>query len=221
MRILILNQYFRPDQAASAHRLTDLAEDLARDHEVIALVGRPSYNQTPDGPAAAASAPPPDIRIRYVPSTSFARYRHGPRLLNYLTYLGGTLAMGLTGPRPDVIVAATDPPLISVVAALISRLRGVPFVHLLWDVQPDVAIAAGLIGPGPVPRLLARLNRAAIRRATVVVPPTEAMAETAIALGVEAASVHTLRTGRISTSSACGPSAIRSASRTDWPTASW
>ncbi len=192
MRILILNQYFRPDQAASAHRLTDLAEDLARDHEVIALVGRPSYNQTPDGPAAAASAPPPDIRIRYVPSTSFARYRHGPRLLNYLTYLGGTLAMGLTGPRPDVIVAATDPPLISVVAALISRLRGVPFVHLLWDVQPDVAIAAGLIGPGPVPRLLARLNRAAIRRATVVVPPTEAMAETAIALGVEAASVHTL-----------------------------
>ena len=189
MRILILNQYFRPDQAASAHRLTDLAEDLARDHEVIALVGRPSYNQTPDAPAAS---PPLDIRIRYVPSTSFARYRSWPRVLNYLTYLCGTLAMGLTGPRPDVIVAATDPPLVSVVAAWISQLRGVPFVHLLWDVQPDVAIAAGLMGPGPVPRLLARLNRAAIRRATVVVPPTEAMAETAVALGVRASRVHTV-----------------------------
>ena len=190
MRILILNQYFRPDQAASAHRLTDLAEDLARDHEVIALVGRPSYNQTPDDPST--SAPSPNIRIRYVPSTSFARYRSWQRVLNYLTYLGGTLALGLTGPRPDVIVAATDPPMVSVVAAWISRLRGVPFVHLLWDVQPDVAIAAGLIPPGPVPRLLARLNRAAIRRAAVVVPPTRAMADTAIALGVQAARVHTI-----------------------------
>ena len=167
MRILILNQYFRPDQAASAHRLTDLAEDLARDHDIIALVGRPSYNHAPDGTAtaAAAIAPPPDISVRYVPSTSFARYRSWQRVLNYLTYLGGALAMGMTAPRPDVIVAATDPPMVSVVAAIISRLRRVPFVHLLWDVQPDVAIAAGLLGPGPVPRLLAWLNRAAIRQA--------------------------------------------------------
>jgi colanic acid biosynthesis glycosyl transferase WcaI len=194
VRILILNQYFRPDQAASAHRLTDLAEDLARDHDVIALVGRPSYNQAPDraADAAAPAAPHPHIRVRYVPSTSFARYRRWPRIVNYLTYLGGALAMGLVAPRPDVIVAATDPPLVSVVAAWISRLRRVPFVHLLWDVQPDVAIAAGLIGPGLVPRLLARLNRAAIRRATIVVPPTEAMAATAIALGVRAARVHTV-----------------------------
>src|SRR6187455_2979499 len=91
VRILILNQYFRPDQAASAHRLTDLAEDLARDHEIIALVGRPSYNHAADGTTTpvAPIAPSPDIRIRYVPSTSFARYRRWPRVFNYLTYLGG------------------------------------------------------------------------------------------------------------------------------------
>jgi glycosyltransferase involved in cell wall biosynthesis len=190
VRILILNQYFRPDQAASAHRLTDLAEDLAREHDVTALVGRPSYNQATDGPMPAG--PNPAIVVRYVASTSFARYRRWPRILNYLTYLFGALCMGMIVRRPDVIVAATDPPLISVVAATISRLRRVPFVHLLWDVQPDVAIAAGLIGPGPLPRLLARLNRAAIRRATVVVPPTQAMADTAIALGVRADRVHTV-----------------------------
>ena len=196
MRILILNQYFRPDQAASAHRLTDLAEDLAHDHEVIALVGRPSYSHAAAESATAATvasvAPQPDIRIRYVPSTSFARYRSWQRALNHLTYLGGALAMGLVAPRPDVIVAATDPPLVGVVAALISRVRRVPFVHLLWDVHPDVAIAAGLIGPGPVPRLVAWLNRAAIRRATVVVPPTEAMAATAVALGVPEECVRTV-----------------------------
>ncbi len=194
MRILILNQYFRPDQAASAHRLTDLAEDLARDHEIIALVGRPSYNHAADGTTTpvAPIAPSPDIRIRYVPSTSFARYRRWPRVFNYLTYLGGALAMGLTAQRPDVIVAATDPPMVGVVAAIISRLRRVPFVHLLWDVQPDVAIAAGLLGAGPVPRLLSWLNRAAIRQAAVVVPPTEAMAATAVALGVPEGSVLTV-----------------------------
>jgi glycosyltransferase involved in cell wall biosynthesis len=190
VRILILNQYFRPDQAASAHRLTDLAEDLAREHEVTALVGRPSYNQVTDG--AAPAGPSPAITIRYVPSTSFARYRRGPRVLNYLSYLAGALCLALTARRPDVIIAATDPPLISVVAAIVSRIRRVPFVHLLWDVQPDVAIAAGLIGPGPVPRLLARLNRAAIRRAAVVVPPTQAMARTAVALGVRPDRVHTV-----------------------------
>jgi glycosyltransferase involved in cell wall biosynthesis len=138
------------------------------------------------------AGPDPAITVRYVPSTSFARYRRWPRVLNYLTYLGGALIMGLTAQRPDVIVAATDPPMLGVVAAAIGHLRRVPFVHLLWDVQPDVAIAAGLLGPGLLPRLLARLNRAAIRRATLVIPPTEAMAETAIALGVRRDRVHTV-----------------------------
>jgi len=190
VRILILNQYFRPDQSASAHRLTDLAEDLACEHEVTAVVGRPSYNQSTDD--AVEGTPSAAVEVRYVASTSFSRNRRWPRLINYLTYLAGSLMLGLIVRRPDVIVAATDPPLISVVAASISRLRRIPFVHLLWDVQPEVAIAAGLLGPGPLPRLLARLNRAAIRRAIVVIPPTKAMAATAIALGVRPERIQTV-----------------------------
>ena len=91
-----------------------------------------------------------------------------------------------------MIVAATDPPLVSVVAAWISQLRGVPFVHLLWDVQPDVAIAAGLMGPRPRAAAAGAAQSRRDQARPVVVPPTEAMAETAVALGVQASRVHTV-----------------------------
>jgi colanic acid biosynthesis glycosyl transferase WcaI len=191
VRILVLNEYFRPDQAASAQRITDLAEDLAHDHEVIAIAGRPSYNLLAHA-AAVDGVAPRTVEVRHVPSTSFARYRPWRRAANYLTYLSGALVSGLWVDRPDLVIAATDPPLIGGVGWLISRVRRVPFVHIVWDVQPDVALAAGLIRDGWLTRTLASLNRVALTRATCVIAPTAEIARSVVQLGVRADRVHTI-----------------------------
>lgn len=182
VRILIVNQYFRPDQAASAQRLTDLAEDLAREHEVTVIAARPSYSVS--GSDEAPRTPLRGLTVRRVPATAFARVRTWQRLLNYLTYLVSASLAGVFLPRVDLLVAATDPPLLSVVGLWLGRIHRAPFVHLMWDVQPDMSVAAGLIPRGWLARALSRLNRLAVTRATAVVVPTAAMGRTAVALGV-------------------------------------
>jgi len=191
VRILVLNQYFRPDQAASAQRITDLAEDLSAHHEVTVLAGRPSYSAAPElsGPTDKR---PSTLRVHYVPSTTFVRYRTWKRVLNYVSYLTSSLIVGLMQPRHDVLVVASDPPLLSLIGLWLSRVHRAPFVHLMWDVQPEVAVSAGLLRYGWLSRMMSSLNRHAIRCADLVIVPTTAIGRTAVELGVPADRVHTL-----------------------------
>ena len=184
MRILVLNQYFDPDVAASAQRLTDLAEDLAAHHDVTVIAGRPSYN-----PALHVGTPrprPDRLRVRRVLSTAFHRQHSLGRILNYLTYLGGALLLGLTSPKPDVVITATDPPLAGVVGRWVSVLRRVPFIYLLWDVHPQLARAAGLMRPGFAMSAIDALSRHALRHASIVIAPTGNMKESAVSAGAPA-----------------------------------
>lgn len=181
MRILIINQYFEPDAAASAQRLTELAEDLALEHHVLVLAGRPSYD-----PIVAADRERPRprrLRVRRVLSTTLRRQHAIGRVLNYVTYLFSALALGLLCGRPHLIITATDPPLVGVVGLVISAVRRTPFVHLLWDIHPQVAIAAGLLRRGGLAAVVDRLNRRVLQSAASVVVPTEAMKESAIRAG--------------------------------------
>jgi colanic acid biosynthesis glycosyl transferase WcaI len=180
MRILVFNQYFSPDVAASAQRMTELLEDLATDFEVTIVAGRPSY--APVGGDDRGNRPA-RLRVIRVPSTSFPRYRPWQRIANYVSYLIAASVVGLTRPRPDIVVAGTDPPFAAAAAWLVSRRFGVPFVYLLWDVQPQAALAAGLMPDGHLARAMRRATSFLVARAAGVVTPTAAMAATAIELG--------------------------------------
>ncbi len=86
--------------------------------------------------------------------------------VDYLTfYLSAAWRLWrLVGPG-DVVIAKTDPPLISVVAAAVCRLRGARQVNWLQDLFPEVAQAfvggRRRLGFG----LLARLRDASLRMA--------------------------------------------------------
>jgi colanic acid biosynthesis glycosyl transferase WcaI len=135
MRILFVNQYYPPDVSATAYLLGELSEDLARNHEVWVTAGRPSYN--PEG----GTYQPRGVRLQRVWSTGFDRKRILGRLLNYGTFVLTSLIRTLRLPRPDVVVAMTDPPFIGLIGLLVARYRRVPFVYVCHDIFPEVAIA--------------------------------------------------------------------------------
>jgi colanic acid biosynthesis glycosyl transferase WcaI len=145
VRILILNQYFHPDSAATAQLLTELCEDLAVRHEVHVVAGRPSYNPSERVPSRGMISHERHggVRVSRVWSTTFDRSSMAGRLANYGTYLGSSLAGALTVPRPDVVIALTDPPPVGLIGLLVARLRGVPFVLVTQDIFPEVAIQLG------------------------------------------------------------------------------
>jgi colanic acid biosynthesis glycosyl transferase WcaI len=145
MRVLFINQYFPPDASATAYLLGELSEDLARQHEVWVVAGRPSYN--PEG----SSFVPKGVHTVRSWSTTFARAGMIGRLCNYATYVLSSAFESLRVPRPDVVVAMTDPPVVGLVGLLAARRHRAPFVYVCQDIFPDVGVALKRIdGPAAV-----------------------------------------------------------------------
>jgi glycosyltransferase involved in cell wall biosynthesis len=177
-RVVFVNRYVHPDHSATSQILSDLAGSLAASGFDVWLVGS---RQRYDDPAA--SLPRDDqagpIRIRRVGGTRFGRARLLGRAIDYLSFYVavGWALLGLLR-RGDVVVAKTDPPLLSVVVALAARLNGARLVNWLQDVFPEVAVALGEPRiPGPIARVLAWLRDRSLAAARVNVAIGERMAE--------------------------------------------
>ena len=171
MRILFVNQYYPPDASASAYLLGELAEDLARTHEVWVVAGRPSYNP------AVSTYRPKGVHLKRSWSTTSDRTSMVGRTLNYASFLLTALWRALAVPRPDVVVAMTDPPMIGVVGLLAGLRFRRPFVYVCQDVFPDVAVALERADNSIAVWLWRRLNGILRSRATRVVVVGRDMAE--------------------------------------------
>src|SRR4051794_11562437 len=134
-RLLVLNQYYWPGIEATAQLLTELCEALTEDAEVTVVTGVLHGHE--DEPRRLAHN---GVEIIRVPSTSFERSKLVARGSNYVTYLGNALLCGLRGPRPDIVLCMTDPPVIADIALLVARRYSAPLVVVSQDVFPEIAV---------------------------------------------------------------------------------
>ncbi len=195
LRICFFNRSYHPDQGATGQLLTDLAEDLARDgrHEVWVVAGPPLLRSAPPGAGGRARAPGRGgrfpfgreerngVRILRAWGTALGPGRFAARAANYLSFFGSSCLAGLAVPRPDVVVALTDPPIIGLAALACARRTGARFVYLCQDVFPEVARLLGDFRSERVDRLLDRVTRMLIARADRVVAVGETMRERLVA----------------------------------------
>ena len=192
LRICFFNRSYHPDQGATGQLLTDLAEDLARDgrHEVWVVAGPPLLRSAPLGSAAAPARrrrfpfgreERNGVRILRAWGTALGPGRFAARAANYLSFFGSSCLAGLAVPRPDVVVALTDPPIIGLAALACARRTGARFVYLCQDVFPEVARLLGDFRSERVDRLLERVTRLLIARADRVVAVGETMRERLVA----------------------------------------
>jgi glycosyltransferase involved in cell wall biosynthesis len=171
-RVLFVNRYFHPDHSATSQMLSDLAFHLAeRGWRVEVITSRQRYDD------AAASLPAGEsvrgVTISRVWSTRFGRRFLPGRAADYMTfYASAFFALLRAAGRDATIVALTDPPLISVVAALAAMLRGATLVNWTQDLFPEVAEALGM---RPL-RLLQPIRDWSLRRANTNVALGDLMA---------------------------------------------
>ena len=77
------------------------------------------------------------------------------RTLDYFTfYLSAAWNLFILLRRGDILIAKTDPPLISVVAAMIAKVRGAKLINWIQDLFPEVANALGVGGMGKLVGIL-------------------------------------------------------------------
>lgn len=195
MHILLLNQYYPPDTAATAKMAALIAETLAARHHVTVLAGRPSYDPTDYHPYYLwRKEPRGSVTIERVGSTAYSRFRMRRRVTNYVSYLALAVPRAFAI-RADVILAMTDPPIAGLAGALVASLCGKPFVYNIRDLYPDMALGGGLIRAGWFARLWERWHRWALRRAARVIVLGEDMRERIIAKGVAPERVVIVRDG--------------------------
>jgi glycosyltransferase involved in cell wall biosynthesis len=186
MRITLINQAFHPDVVSSGQHLTDLAVGLAeRGHEVTVITSRRAYDDP--GKKFPAHETWRGIRIFRVFNTGFGKRAKWRRAADFLMFLISCCGRLCLLSKPDVMVALTSPPLVSVIAAGYARLRGVKFCYWVMDLNPDEAIAAGWLSTGSfVAKWLERLSRFSLHQAAAVVVLDKFMKQKILAKGLSA-----------------------------------
>jgi colanic acid biosynthesis glycosyl transferase WcaI len=183
VKLVFVNRFFHPDLSATSQLLTDLAQYLARaGHDVHVVTSRQRYDDHRDRLRAEETVE--GVRVHRVWTSRFGRGTLAGRAVDYLTFhaMAGLRLTGLAS-RGDQVIAMTDPPLLSVVAAWAARRRGAMLVNWLQDVFPEVAERLELgFARSAWCGLARRLRDGSVRRARLNVVLSEAMARSIEAL---------------------------------------
>jgi glycosyltransferase involved in cell wall biosynthesis len=186
MKVLLLNQTFHPDIAATAQYLGRVAVSLAeRGHEVRVVTSRRAYDQP--GEQFARRESWRGVEIFRVGATGLGKSAKWKRLLDFASFFSSCGLKALTLPRADVVVALTSPPLISVVGAVMAGLKGSRFIYWIMDLNPDAAIAAGWLKDRSVmARSLQAISLFSLRRAHKIVVLDSFARDRIVAKGISA-----------------------------------
>lgn len=147
-RVVFVNRYFFPDVSATSQMLSDLTWQLAAQGMEVHVV---CSHQLYDNPVAKLPARETiqGVHVHRTWTSHFGRNRLLGRALDYASfYLTASARLLQLLRRGDTVVAKTDPPLISILAAGIAKLRGARLVNWLQDVFPEVA---SHLGANPLP----------------------------------------------------------------------
>jgi colanic acid biosynthesis glycosyl transferase WcaI len=185
MKIVFVNRFFYPDHSATSQLLTDLAFHLAKTGIAVHVItGRQVYDD-PD-----FTLPSNDliqgVRVIRVWTTRFGRQNLLGRTFDYLTFYLSTAWSLFAMLKPgDIVVAKTDPPLISVVAAMVVKSRGAKLVNWIQDLFPEVAGALDVGGIGMRAGLLRSVRNWSLRTASKNVAIGDGMAKKLVGEGIK------------------------------------
>jgi colanic acid biosynthesis glycosyl transferase WcaI len=181
-RIIVISQFFGPDQSAVGQFLADFADGAAAaGHDVNVVCGAADYAA---GDVAARrsdqrkdSEQPAEfrteggaIRIARVRTAAFSQSKMR-KLLSYATFYMGAVWRALSIARPDVVVTLTAPPGLAWIGWLAQRVRGCRHVAWEMDLYPDIAIALDI----PVAAWTSRVLDYPRRRADTIIAPGNCM----------------------------------------------
>lgn len=183
-KVVFVNRFFYPDHSATSQILSDLAFDLAENgFDVTVVASRLGYDGV--GEVLPSRQTVRGVKICRVWSSRFGRGSLVGRASDYVTfYLSSMITLWRTVQPGTVVVAKTDPPLISVVALPIVRMRRAKLVNWLQDLFPEVASALGVgLAQGLVGRALRRLRNVTLKSAVANIVLGERMRERVITEG--------------------------------------
>lgn len=151
MKIAIVCEYFYPDSSGGTPTdMSEMAQHLKQsyaDIEIDVLTSRNLYRPTG---VVGALLPREDwqgVKIRRFGTPKSNRPSMALRLLAGGVFSATVLSFLLRHRSYDVLLVVTNPPANALAAWFYKQLRGVPYVYLINDLYPDIAVALGRLEP--------------------------------------------------------------------------
>jgi glycosyltransferase involved in cell wall biosynthesis len=145
IRLTIVTQFYPPDYAATGQLIEELATRLgASGVQVQVFTGQPGYAFDMEvAPALEANG---NLSIKRSRTSRLWPRRIRGRAVNGLLFCMRAI-LRLLDPRHyrDVLIVTTEPPYLGIVAYIVHCLTGTPYICLLYDLYPDVAVSLNVL----------------------------------------------------------------------------
>lgn len=177
--ITVLTEYFYPEEASTAQLLTELASGLHAEYEfaVNVVTALPNYHETDRSTSVPRREVYEGVTVERVRATRFDKDSLPLRVVNWLSFtLLALIRLLRNHGDADALLVLSNPPVLPFVAWLTKRLRGTPYVYVIYDVYPEMAVELGYLDEdGLVARAWGRAMRAVYADADRVVVLGESM----------------------------------------------
>ena len=144
-KLSIITQFYPPDYAATGQLIEELATQLAAlGMQIHIFTGQPGYAfQETAAPAKETSE---GISIQRSRTSRIWSRRIRGRALNGLLFcLRAALHLLKSASRGEVLLLTTEPPYLLIVGYLAHLCFRVPYVCLLYDLYPDIAVQLNVV----------------------------------------------------------------------------
>ncbi len=176
LQLLIMTQFFPPDFAATGQLIEELVTQLAHQGvQVRVFTGQPGY-------AFAKESAPDEERTGnvWVKRSRMAQLlpnRIRGKAVNGLLYaVRSILHLVRRSRQYQVLLVTTAPPFLPVIGYLANVLLGLPYVCLLYDLYPDIAVELDVVKVNhPIARLWRWMNRQVWQRAERIIVLSDSM----------------------------------------------
>jgi glycosyltransferase involved in cell wall biosynthesis len=141
----IITEFFPPDYAATGQLIEELVKQLEKQGvKIRVFTGQPGYAFTND--KAPALEQLGNINIQRSRSTQAWSGRIRGKAINGILFtLRSFLHIIKNVKGNDVVLLTSAPPFLSIAGYLGHLLLGFPYVCLMYDIYPDIAIALGVV----------------------------------------------------------------------------
>lgn len=170
LKLSVVTQFFPPDFAATGQLIEELVYQLGRQGvDIKVFTGQPEYAfQTSKAPLYERQGL---VQVKRSRATQFwAKRIRGKAVSGILFMIRTALHLIKNCRRRNLLLVTTAPPFLPVLGYFASLLLGFPYVCLLYDLYPDIAVELGVVSHNHlVARFWRSVNRLVWRKAQAVI----------------------------------------------------
>jgi glycosyltransferase involved in cell wall biosynthesis len=171
MRVCVINEYFHPDNTGGTGTvLSELARTLTDRYSDVTIDVITSRNLYRGNHELEPSEDWNGIKITRIATPKPNGLSMKARLAANLHFSARSLGILLSRPKWDVVLIGTAPPTVTVAADWYRKIRGVPYVYIVYDLEPDRAVVTNLLpSVHPAVKMLRRYQKRWLHNAHSVV----------------------------------------------------